>query len=155
MLNHAGIDCLTDLPNGLWLSTFMSWKSWPGWAVRVRLASSPMVWVKSRQCIMFCFRGAQPEPQAFYSGQMSEGCRQSHPLLWLLCISLFRMITLAPFSANSSKESNGASVLVLESGSEESYQPSCLTELWFAAAQSCGALDLVSFCMKSNWKMCT
>lgn len=104
------------------LSTFMPWKSWPGWAVRVRLANSPRVWLKSRQYIMLCFRGAHPETQTFCSGQMSEGCCQRHPLLWQLCISLLRMINLATFSASNSEESNGASVLVLESGSEQSYQ---------------------------------
>lgn len=65
------------------------------------------------------------------------------------------MITLAPFSANNSEESNYGSVLVLESGSEQSYQPSPITELWFAAAYACDAHDMVSFYMKLDWEMYT
>lgn len=87
--------------------------------------------------------------------QMRKGCCQSHPLMWQLCFSLLRMISLAPFSDNNSEESNDASVLVLKSGSEQSYQPSPFTEFWFAAAQACDAHDLVSFRMKQDWKMCT
>lgn len=142
--------------DSVWLSAFVPWKSWQGWAVRVRLANSSRVSEEQAMHHMLCFRGAQPEPQTFCSGQMSEGCCQRHRLLWQLCISLLRMIILAPFSANNSEESDGASVLVLESGLEQSYQPSPLTELWFAAAsQACDAHDLVSFCMKPDWNTCT